>query len=147
MQRKSIAKSIRMTSEVHDFVERREGKGFNEKFENLVIFFMREEKAMQKRLKEQQKTYEANQKRIEAQRKILGSLETISSSVSSLLNISKAAEGVQLKMQEKDVCVYDTYNCENCKYDDDSDEERCDECSFFDGHVYRYKLFETKESA
>jgi hypothetical protein len=102
--KKSIAKSIRMTSVVHDFVERWEGNGFNEKFENLVIFIMREEEEMQKRLKEQQKTYEANEKSIEAQRKIIGSLEAISSSVSSLLSISKAAEvsakGVQLKMHE-----------------------------------------------
>ena len=100
---KNIQKSIRMTNEVNKYVEGFKGNGFNEKFENLVLFCMKEEKAISARLKEQQKTCEANEKRIELQRKILNDLENISRSVGFLVNISKSAEvsakGVQLKMQ------------------------------------------------
>ena len=103
MAKKDIAKSVRMTSEVYKFVEGFRGEGFNEKFENLVLFCLREEKEIQNSVKKQQKTYEANEKRIELQRKVLSDLESIGSSVSSLLSMSKVAEvrtkGVQLKMQ------------------------------------------------
>ena len=36
-QLKSVAKSLRMTPEVYDFVMTAPGDGFNQKFENLVI--------------------------------------------------------------------------------------------------------------
>jgi hypothetical protein len=104
MARKEIAKSIRMTNEVYKFVDGFKGEGFNEKFENLVLFCLREEKELQKRIKEQQKTYTANEKRLDLQRKTLTDLENIARSVSLLLDISKkaevAAKGVQLKMHE-----------------------------------------------
>jgi len=105
--KKEIAKSIRMTNEVHKIVESFQGDGFNEKFENLVHFCLREEKEIKKRIKEQQRTYEANEKRLDLQRKVLTDLENIARSVKFLTDISKKAEvsakGVQLKMQRDDV--------------------------------------------
>ena len=41
---KNNAKSVRMTDEVLRYVESIDGKGFNEKFENMVIFAMKTEK-------------------------------------------------------------------------------------------------------
>ena len=89
---KTIQKSIRMTEEIHNYVEKFSGKGFNEKFENLVLFFMTEEKETLKRLAEQKNTYKANEKRIQLQNKVLADLESISRSVKSLLDVTKAAE-------------------------------------------------------
>ena len=47
---KNYSRSIRMTDEVRKYVEKFSGEGFNEKFENLVIFCMREEKELEKRI-------------------------------------------------------------------------------------------------
>lgn len=41
---KCNAKSVRMTNEVLNYVESQEGKGFNEKFENMVLYAMKTEK-------------------------------------------------------------------------------------------------------
>jgi|GEM_PF-723429 len=100
---KTIQKSIRMTEEIHNYVEKFSGKGFNEKFENLVLFFMKREKELDKRIAEQEKTLETNGKRIQLQRNVLADFESISRSVKSLLDVTKAAEvsakEIQLKMR------------------------------------------------
>jgi hypothetical protein len=101
---KNNMKSIRMTDEVLKYVDGFVGNGFNEKFENFVLFCLKEEKVIKERIMEQKKTCEANEKRIGLQRQIIAKLESISNSVNSLLDMSKTAEvaakGVQLKMQE-----------------------------------------------
>jgi hypothetical protein len=165
---KNNMKSIRMTDEVLKYVDGFVGTGFNEKFENLVLFCLKEEKVIKERIMEQKKTCEANEKRIGLQRQIIAKLESISCSVNSLLEMSKTAEvaakGVQLKMQEGEEADNVTqtsrtqssprqenelqdklYDCENCKhYDEDVD---CEDCSYFDGFNFRYKLWEAKEPA
>lgn len=37
-EKKVNSRSVRMTNTVKDFVEAQEGNGFNEKFENMVLF-------------------------------------------------------------------------------------------------------------
>lgn len=37
MATKSIAKSIRISDEVFDYIDQAPGKGFNEKFENIIL--------------------------------------------------------------------------------------------------------------
>lgn len=44
MAKKSNLKSVRLSDEVLQYVENFEGDGFNQKFENLVYFCMKEEK-------------------------------------------------------------------------------------------------------
>lgn len=44
MAKKTNLKSIRISDEVLTYIENFEGNGFNQKFENLVFFCMREEK-------------------------------------------------------------------------------------------------------
>lgn len=41
---KNNAKSVRMTDDVFAYVQSMDGKGFNEKFENMVLFAMKTEK-------------------------------------------------------------------------------------------------------
>lgn len=37
MTKKSIAKSVRLTQEVYDYIVQSAGNGFNEKFENIIL--------------------------------------------------------------------------------------------------------------
>lgn len=41
---KNNAKSVRMTDEVLAYIQSMDGKGFNEKFENMVLYAMKTEK-------------------------------------------------------------------------------------------------------
>ena len=45
MAKKSNLKSVRLSDQVMDYVINFEGDGFNQKFENLVLFCMKEEKS------------------------------------------------------------------------------------------------------
>lgn len=54
---KSISKSVRMTPTVFNIVDKFEGNGFNEKFENLVLFCLREENNIKNAIKEQKALY------------------------------------------------------------------------------------------
>ena len=38
---KNINKSVRLSNEVYEYVNEFQGNGFNEKFENIVIFSMK----------------------------------------------------------------------------------------------------------
>ena len=43
-------KSVRMTDKVLDYVEQMDGDGFNQKFENMVLYSMEREKDLTERL-------------------------------------------------------------------------------------------------
>lgn len=49
---KNISKSIRLSSEINKYIEDFEGNGFNEKFENIIIYAMKTEIDRKKRLDE-----------------------------------------------------------------------------------------------
>ena len=46
-----VPKSIRVEQEVFDYIEDYEGNGFNQKFENIILFAMKTEKDMKERIK------------------------------------------------------------------------------------------------
>ena len=52
---KNINKSVRLSNEVYEYVNEFQGNGFNEKFENIVIFSMKTEIERKKRLDEIEK--------------------------------------------------------------------------------------------
>lgn len=52
MAKKTNMKSIRLSDEVLEYIENFEGNGFNQKFENLVLFCMKEEDQKRKRIKD-----------------------------------------------------------------------------------------------
>lgn len=49
-EKKSNAKSVRMSDKVLKYVECFEGNGFNEKFENMVLYFMENEPKLKERI-------------------------------------------------------------------------------------------------
>ena len=70
MSRKNNLKSVRLSDEVLEYVQNFEGDGFNQKFENLVLFCMKEEKS--KRL-----LIQSLDKKINEQREILDKLSRL----------------------------------------------------------------------
>lgn len=50
MAKKSNLKSVRLSDQVMDYIINFEGDGFNQKFENLVLFCMEQEEAKKKQL-------------------------------------------------------------------------------------------------
>lgn len=50
--KKSIQKCVRMTQAIFDFVDKQKGNGFNQKFENLVFRYQKEEKEKTKILEQ-----------------------------------------------------------------------------------------------
>lgn len=58
-EKKSISRSIRMTQTVYDIVSSFDGDGFNEKFENLVIFCFKQRPHLEQEIKELTNKYNA----------------------------------------------------------------------------------------
>ncbi len=54
-EKKSNAKSVRMSDNVLGYVEGFEGNGFNEKFENMVLYFMENDKKLKERISSSEK--------------------------------------------------------------------------------------------
>ena len=52
---KNISKSIRLSQKTFDYINAFEGDGFNQKFENIILFAMEEEKSLQKRVNDLEK--------------------------------------------------------------------------------------------
>ena len=49
---KNISKSVRLSQKVFDYIDAYEGDGFNQKFENIILFSMDQEEVKRKRLEE-----------------------------------------------------------------------------------------------
>lgn len=47
---KNISKSVRLSEKVYNYINDYEGQGFNQKFENIILFAMEEEERLMKRL-------------------------------------------------------------------------------------------------
>ena len=49
---KNISKSVRLSQKVFDYINAFEGDGFNQKFENIILFAMEQEQDKRKRVEE-----------------------------------------------------------------------------------------------
>ena len=49
---KNISKSVRLSQKVFDYIDAYEGDGFNQKFENIILFAMEQEQDKRKRVEE-----------------------------------------------------------------------------------------------
>jgi len=66
MASKSNSKSIRLSNEVMEYINEYEGKGFNEKFENIILFAMKTEIERKKRVAELDKLISARSQELQA---------------------------------------------------------------------------------
>lgn len=78
---KNVQKSIRMTQEVCDYVNGMEGDGFNEKFENMVIFCMKEKSDIEKEVAQAEERLQETNNRINEHSKIARQVQDIQCAV------------------------------------------------------------------
>lgn len=76
-EKKSVAKSIRLTPELYDFINNYSGNGFNEKFSNIISFCFEEEKNIRQRIKQQQQELSRLHDEITSKRKLLQTLQNL----------------------------------------------------------------------
>jgi len=100
MAKKDVQKSIRMTNEVSKFVEGFEGTGFNEKFENLVFFCMKEEKNIKTRIKALEKQEDTINKRVDTKWKLLNELGEIQQKI---VQVNNSVVGLYEKCKKAEV--------------------------------------------
>lgn len=62
---KNINKSVRLSNEVYEYVNEFQGNGFNEKFENIVVFCMKTEVERKKRLDDIEKMIKSRSEQLE----------------------------------------------------------------------------------
>lgn len=96
---KPISKSIRMTHETHELVQSFPGKGFNEKFENLAIFCLKEESRLKKTLEFQRAQIENNNAKIREQRATMEKLKKLSAYIETAVQAASDMDGVDFFQQ------------------------------------------------
>lgn len=84
--RKTVQKSIRLSREVFDFIDAFDGSGFNDKFENLILFCMKEQKEIEKKISLKKKSLAEYDKQIIDKQKILQKLNSIEQYLDYALN-------------------------------------------------------------
>lgn len=91
-EKKTVQKSIRMTQRVNDYVNQFSGEGFNEKFENLVIFCMEHEQDIKSNINTATQRLQTLDKQIQKKREILSRLQRIETQVNYLLNYTEGTK-------------------------------------------------------
>ena len=84
-QKKSHQRSIRMTPYVHSIIDNFEGESFNQKFENLVIYFSKVEEQLKINIVEKEKTIKNLDKRISERASLLTKLDRIKNYVDDII--------------------------------------------------------------
>lgn len=84
-QKKTYQRSIRMTPLVQGIVNDFEGESFNQKFENLVIYFSKMEKQLESSILEKEESIEKLDNRISEKKDILVKLNTIEHYVNNII--------------------------------------------------------------
>jgi len=96
-EKKEYVRSIRMTKTVQKYVEKQEGNGFNQKFENMVLFCMKRETDLKKRIAQHEKSLDELNKRISATQSIVWDIEKMKNQVQAVIrtaeNIVEESEG------------------------------------------------------
>lgn len=84
---KNIQKSIRITEQVAQYIEKQNGEGFNEKFCNMVMYCMEKEAELEKQVKYYKERSEYYQTEIDKKRAVLDKLQRIEQYVNSCCNV------------------------------------------------------------
>lgn len=92
-EKKEYSRSVRMTNTVKEFVENQEGEGFNEKFENMVLFCMDKLPEIEKQIAQKQKLLKELSTKVSKQENILKDIDSMRWSIESVINRAKAIAG------------------------------------------------------
>lgn len=94
---KSVAKSIRMTSKIFDYINSYPGNGFNEKFENIILYAMESEQERVQELKRLDKQISGKRDQIY---KLESTLRSLTPLVQAALGINSSVNEFREKFKE-----------------------------------------------
>lgn len=83
-EKKEHSRSIRMTNTVKEFIDSQDGNGFNEKFENLVLYCKANLPKLESQIKEKEKQLKELATKFEKQQNILNEIDNIKWSLDSM---------------------------------------------------------------
>ena len=104
MAKKSNLKSVRLSDQIMDYVISFEGDGFNQKFENLVLFCMEQEETKKQRLESLDQQITKQYKKLETVRELSSEIGDVRR---ALTHLERQAIDLSILMdkllQDKDV--------------------------------------------
>lgn len=83
---KNNNKSIRLTDEVYNYIINFEGDGFNNKFENIILYAMESEADRKKKIEELDEVIEFKKQQISGLVKKVNELRCINNSIEKVIN-------------------------------------------------------------
>lgn len=84
MAKKNNLKSIRLSDQVMDYVINFEGDGFNQKFENLVLFCMEQEETKKQKIAFLDQQIVKQYKKLDALRQLISKISAVSEALLDL---------------------------------------------------------------
>lgn len=84
MAKKNNFKSVRMSDQVMDYVINFEGDGFNQKFENLVLFCMEQEETRKQKIAFLDQQIVKQYKKLDALRQLISKISAVSEALLDL---------------------------------------------------------------
>lgn len=84
MAKKVNLKSVRLSDQVMDYVINFEGEGFNQKFENLVLFCMEQEESKKQRITLLDQQIVKQYKKLDALRQLISKISAVSEALLDL---------------------------------------------------------------
>lgn len=84
MAKKNNLKSVRLSDQVMDYVINFEGDGFNQKFENLVLFCMEQEESKKQKIAFLDQQIVKQYKKLDALRQLISKISAVSEALLDL---------------------------------------------------------------
>ena len=84
MSKKNNLKSVRLSDQVMDYVINFEGDGFNQKFENLVLFCMEQEETKKQKIAFLDQQIVKQYKKLDALRQLISKISAVSEALLDL---------------------------------------------------------------
>lgn len=97
MAKKNNLKSVRLSDQVMDYVINFEGDGFNQKFENLVLFCMEQEETRKQKIAFLDQQIVKQYKKLDALRQLISKISAVSE---ALLNLEWRTNDLSALMDE-----------------------------------------------
>lgn len=94
---KNIAKSVRLSDEVFEYIQAYKGDGFNEKFENIILYAMNSEAERNERIKRLDELIASKEKQFNLIRDKLDKLDRF---VYAALRINSSVLELQQQLQD-----------------------------------------------
>ena len=97
MAKKVNLKSVRLSDQVMDYVINFEGEGFNQKFENLVLFCMEQEESKKQKIAFLDQQIVKQYKKLDALRQLISKISAVSE---ALLDLEWRTNDLSVLMDE-----------------------------------------------